>query len=261
MLYSIITSCAPFTGFRKRLQEVALHSFAQVRDCQVIVLGEDEGVEEICTKYGFTQVKGIQTGKDVGVPGADGIVMSDGFERAKQVVKGRVVCYVNADCVLMPWSYYKIGLLFLEGIRFAAWGRRLNWDKYRPKINDVDDATAFENVQRVYKTGKLKRNGFGIDLYMWSRAVFEDMMMPPFLIDGWSWDIWMGNIIFDLTDRCYRLDGIMEIVHPQHEIGRQTDPGQDLASSEYNYKVLDAVMPGIGKHIRKPPKMRDIYGS
>jgi hypothetical protein len=56
-LLTICTTCKPFQGKFQTFQRNALRSWARLRpECDVVVVGDEPGVEECCRELGFRQI-------------------------------------------------------------------------------------------------------------------------------------------------------------------------------------------------------------
>ena len=177
-MITLLTTFAPIRGDWGQIQKIAAYSFSTL-GCQVIVLGNDFGVDEICRKYGFLQIKDILVGKDIGVQSSNGIVLGDAFLKANRYIKEDVVIYINGDNIIMPNSpLVKILPQLMKEFNgdFGGWGRRHEAYDYRKYI-DLSEELAYEDTTLLYGTGKLRRILYGIDIYLWSRPVFEKIRL------------------------------------------------------------------------------------
>ena len=76
-MWTIATTCKPFEGLAARIQRNALSSWARISPRpEVLVLGDEPGVAEICQRLGFRQVTDIER-NEFGTPIVSGL-----FERA-----------------------------------------------------------------------------------------------------------------------------------------------------------------------------------
>ena len=85
-----------FKGHIDIIQRNALKSWTKLGSgCEVILFGDDEGVEEAAEEFGVTHVSDILKNEH-GTPLLDFV-----FEKAQQMAKQNKMCYVNADIILL----------------------------------------------------------------------------------------------------------------------------------------------------------------
>jgi len=239
---AIITSCAPFKNDRTPIQNTGLFSFKAFTK-KVIVLGDDEGVADICQQLNLIHVKeNLPTGKDVGIPACSGLLMGSAFEAAKKYVQEDIVLFINADNIIMPSKYDIRDLVGLYS-EFSGWNKRLNLTNWQPYIDD-NPLTSFFKLVDCYTNARhqLERNFPGIDVYLWSGELFHKMKCPEFLIDAWSWDAWLGTFCSTACKNTFELQEVLDTIHPQHVTGHQV--AEHKAGTDYNVNLLQKTMPG-----------------
>src|SRR5258708_5802556 len=87
----------PFVeGHVSLIQRNALDSWRQLGpDVEVLLMGDDDGVAEAAAEYGVKHVGAAAT-NEYGTP-----LLDWAFRSAAEHASGEVVCYVNADIVLL----------------------------------------------------------------------------------------------------------------------------------------------------------------
>jgi len=272
MKITILTSCAPFVEGRKVEQETALHSFAAVNDAEVIVLGDDAGVAEICSEYGFKHISDLPIGEYIGIENGGGILMGPAFEAALEVLTGEYVFFINADNILVPTEYSSQGDLgdFLDRIAhdtyhdFCAWNRRHEWPDYHEAYAEDDVTARYTAALDRYccATGEpLQQIKYGIDLYLWPVHLFEKLPKLPFAIDGWCYDVWLGYESYKLSKNVFYLKGLIDTVHPTHPDTSYHQEHTHIQSTQHNRKILEFHYPQATITELKTPPLYEVQSN
>ena len=177
-----------------------------MRPCpEIILFGSDEGTAEVAKSFGLSHVPGVAR-NEYGTP-----LVNDLFEQAQSRAKYNILCYVNADIILMGD--------FLEIVRqVAGWRPQflLSGQRWDIEIGEsLDFLPGWENRLRgrLGKQGKL-HPPTGIDYFIFPRGMWRDI--PPFALGRTVWDNWlvyharaMRVPVIDATDS-------LKVVHQAH---------------------------------------------
>lgn len=172
----------PFQGESEPIQRRAIQSWLRLRPTPSIFLaGDDPGVAEAAREFQIGHLSGIERNR-FGTP-----LVSDAFSRAHAVAgRGDVLCYVNADILLLS-DFPEAVRLSSKLRRFLMVGQR--WD-LRPELVPAIGDPDWERVlrKRVAEHGRLHEK-VGIDYFVFSQGVFG--AIPPFAVGRGSWDNWL----------------------------------------------------------------------
>jgi len=169
-------------------------------------MGGEAGVHDIATEVGAHCVDGIAR-DEFGTP-----LLSSVYERLQNLVRSSVVCFVNADIILLPNIILGIQQVHRQFSEFLIIARRRNIE--------VDDTIQFDigwedKLQiRALGSGELF-TPLGIDIFVFTANLFRQP--PPFAIGRSYWDNWLvsearrlGKPVVDATaDWC--------VIHQNHE--------------------------------------------
>jgi len=179
---TIITSVKPFVDPHIIvLQRNAFQSWKALGpDVDIVVVGVEKGLDEVCAEMNIKHVKSIQRSAS-GTP-----LVSSIFELGRNATDSPVLAYVNSDIILLPD--------FLKGAQEAARkykqfvivGQR--WDL---EVNDLLD---FSNGYADRLMAQLKAKGgrhhrTGSDYFIYTRDCYTDM--PELIVGRSYWDNWM----------------------------------------------------------------------
>jgi hypothetical protein len=208
----------PFRGHTAVIQENALRSWrAACPDCEILLLGDDEGVAEAASRHAAVHLPDLQK-TDSGIPRVD-----DVFRRSIERARYNIVCYVNADILLfgdLPEAVRR-----LRGHRpYFATGRRTNLDVTEPVEASGAWVTSLRQQAREYGT---LSGAEALDYFVFLRGTLDGI--PPFALGRTVWDNWLafhawrtGLDIIDLTPS-------VMVIHQNHDYTHAVADGQKQA--------------------------------
>ncbi|MEM3485716.1 MAG: hypothetical protein QXI12_08850, partial [Candidatus Methanomethyliaceae archaeon] len=204
-MLTLFTIPKPFCGRFAVIQRNAIRSWTLLKPaCEILLFGDDEGTAEMAAEFGLRHIPDVAC-SEYGTP-----LVSDLFEQAQQLATHDLLCYVNADIILM--SDLMAAVRRIPFRRFLMAGRR--WDV------DLTQPWSFENPdweirlrEYVYHYGRL-HDPAGIDYFVFPRGLWKTI--PPFAIGRTIWDNWLiygararGAAVVDATQATM-------VVHQNH---------------------------------------------
>lgn len=170
-----------FRGHFNIIQRNAIQSWLRLQPaCEVILFGNDEGVSEAAAELGARHIPEIAR-SEYGTP-----LLNDVFAQAERLTTYNLLCYVNADIILMND--------FLQSVRqvtackqwFLMVGQRWDLDIHTP----LDFGTDWQDKLRAYthQNGK-PQTPAGMDYFVFPRGLYGEI--PPFAIGRTYWDNWL----------------------------------------------------------------------
>jgi hypothetical protein len=191
-----------FDGHTDIIQQNALQSWAALPDTEILLFGNDNGVDRAAWKYNARHItNGIRTSK-YGTP-----CLKDVFEVAQKEAKGDHLCYVNADIILYKQIVGVISSVPLP--LFLATGQRLDIDVETPT-----DAHSMAFINRLVMEGKTQ-DFPGMDFFLFKKGMYPDFL--PFIVGRRGWDNWLmyhtrsrGIPVVDCSD-------YFMVVHQNHD--------------------------------------------
>ena len=179
-MITIFTIPKPFIGLDDIHQRNAIQSWLAIRpECEVILCGNDQGVAEAAEEYGVVHIPDIPV-NEFGTPYLDAA-----FERAQQIAKNDLMCYVNADIIFPPNLVESISSIPFQ--KFLGVGRRFNLD-----VDCLVDFQNRESSREFFNLAKEKASEFIIwasDYFFFRKNGFIEL--PPFAVGRPYWDNWM----------------------------------------------------------------------
>jgi len=227
------------------IQRNALASWHQLApEVEVLVMGDDPGVAEAAGEFGATHVGGVARNQ-FGTP-----LLDSAFREAAARGSGEVLCYVNADIVLLED--------FLAAVRrlprdpYLAIGRR--WDCDVGSSLDFSDGASLRDWAR--QNGELDK-GRGSDYFAFRADT--DFGLPPFAVGRPGWDNWMigralelGLPLIDMTDS-------VTAIHQNHDYGHvagSRSTSWEGPEADRNRQLA----PGIDRYVHNPYNATHLLG-
>lgn len=188
------------------IQRNALASWQQLApEVEVLVMGDDAGVAEAAAQFGATHV-GAVARNQFGTP-----LLDSAFREAAARGSGEVLCYVNADIVLLED--------FLAAVRrlprnpYLAIGRRWDCD-VDSSIDFADGGASLREWAR--RSGELDQ-GRGSDYFAFRANT--DFGLPGFAVGRPGWDNWMIGRALELGLPLIDMTGSVTAIHQNHGYG------------------------------------------
>jgi hypothetical protein len=204
-MLTLFTIPKPFRGHTAVIQRNAIQSWLQLRPaCEIILLGSDEGTAEAARAFGLNHLPDVSR-NEFGTPLINSI-----FELAQSAASNRLLCYINADIVLLGDFLAAV----LQPIHFPSflmagnrWDLDLNCELDFTRLDWETDLR-----QRVAEQAVL---GGGIDYFVFKKGLWGEI--PPFAIGRTAWDNWLiyraraqGAAVIDITQ-------VVTAIHQNHD--------------------------------------------
>src|SRR5260221_3742301 len=198
----------PFVGHINIIQRNAIHSWTRLKPRpEIILFGDELGTREVARDLG------VERSPDVQVNASGTPLVSDFFGRASVQAKTALLCYINADIILLNDFAATLGEIGRWRAKFLASGQRWDLDVREPLDFDADD---WEKalLERAKREG-FQRPPNWVDYFVFDREYAKNL--PPFAIGRTCWDnslIWQalrsGRPVLDLSTR-------VMVVHQNHD--------------------------------------------
>jgi hypothetical protein len=179
---TIFTIPKPFRGHLADVQRNAIESWRALRpDVQVILVGDEEGVEDAARAAGVEHAGGLAQ-NDRGTPRLD-----SAFECTSRLARWPLWCLINADIVLLddfPLAVERVSAAF-SNFLVVGESRDLEVDGGA----ELADAEVRARLRRrTLEAGRL-RGYAALDYFVFREGLFDPM--PPFLIGRACFDNWL----------------------------------------------------------------------
>jgi hypothetical protein len=168
-----------FEGHINIIQRNAIQSWTLLNPRpEILLFGNDAGTSEIAREFELHHIPKVAV-NEYGTP-----LMSDMFSQSASIAKNPLLCYINADIILMQSFVQAVAeLKNLE--RFLVVGKR--WDM------DIVDPIQFEAGWQEHLLNDVKARGelashYHMDYFLFPKTI--PLQMPPFAVGRPCWDNW-----------------------------------------------------------------------
>ncbi|BBL68638.1 hypothetical protein [Methanoculleus chikugoensis] len=207
-MLTIFTIPKPFKDHISVIQKNAIKSWTLLEpSCEIILFGDEEGVEEIAQELGVRHIQNIAK-NEYGTP-----LLSDVFTKAHREARNGILCYVNADIILLQDFIGAIRTIQTLPEAYLMVGQRWDVDIDVPWDFSVDNWQ--KNMHDYLKVHAKIHPPAGSDYFVFPGDTFESI--PPFAVGRAGWDNWM--IYNARTNRIPVIDAtaVTTVIHQNHD--------------------------------------------
>lgn len=223
-MLTIFTIPKPFQGHIGIIQRNAIQSWLKLRpECEIFLFGNEDGMAEAAAEFGVTHVPNIQK-NEYGTPLLDFV-----FESAQQMASHNLVCYVNADIILLNDLLSSIQQIQIN--KFLMVGQR--WDLNLDKVWNFEDNKWEEHLRNYIDTHGVLHPPVGSDYFVFPKGALGTL--PPFAVGRPGWDNWMIYRARKLGIPVIDASPMVTAIHQNHDYGHVPDgTGRAYEGSEAN---------------------------
>jgi hypothetical protein len=263
-MLTIFTIAKPFTGHIGMIQNNALRSWLALKPKpEIILFGDDAGSAEAAGSYGIRHIPKVER-NEYGTPLVDFL-----FKKAQEEAGNPVICYINADIILLNDFVPSISLVNFPS--YVIIGRRWDLDVKEPvDFNSPDWDSGIRG--RLKEEGKL-HGPSGLDYFVFTRGVYKDV--PPFAIGRTSWDNWL--VYETRAQKIPLIDATkaITIIHQNHDYSHAAADSKKgiwkgpesrrnveiMGDREHGFSIVNATHYLTSGGIKRPYDLRHIYYS
>ncbi|MGH9775216.1 MAG: hypothetical protein ACRD50_09750 [Candidatus Acidiferrales bacterium] len=214
-MLTIFSTPKPFCGHINVIQRNAIVSWKHLHPgCEVILFGPEEGARETALELGIRHEPKVQC-NEYGTK-----YLASFFDRAQQIARHDVLCYVNCDIILTS-DFRRAVEKFLNWPRpFLMAGQRWDLDVREPL--EFTHADWEEQIRSHALDANNQRPPQWIDYFVFSRGLFLNRI-PRFVIGRPSWDNWLiwyarhsGAAVIDASS-------VVTPIHQNHDYSYHPD--------------------------------------
>jgi hypothetical protein len=227
-LLTLFTAPKPFTDPHiDTIQRNALRSWLQLPDVEVQVVGEEPGLAEAADELGLEHLPAVARNQ-WGTP-----LVSSIFDLARRHSESPLLCYANADILLLPDLVEAARRVREQAQAFLVIGRRWDLDVRSPL--DFGDGWQKRLRERTRSQGRMHPPA-GSDYFIFPHSLYREI--PAFAIGRAGWDNWMiyharkqGWAVVDATPD-------VMVVHQNHDYAHLGGvPHYDHEESQVNIRL------------------------
>jgi len=207
-MLTIFTIPKPFHNHFAVIQENAIRSWTTLGPgVRVILMGDDEGTADLASRLHIDHEPNIKRNQ-FGTP-----LLDDLFHHAESVSDDQLLCYVNADIILMSGFHQAVKHVMRHKRRFLMVGQRTDFNQ-TTAIDFTLPSWKADLCSRVNEIGSLHRPT-GIDYFVYRRGMWGTI--PPFAIGRFSWDNWLIYRALELKIPVVDATNRVLAIHQNHD--------------------------------------------
>ncbi len=170
-----------FRGHVGTIQRNAIESWRRLGVAsQILLFGDEVGTADVAAEYGCRHVPVVRRNAR-GTP-----LVDDVFRIAERLAPRPLLCYVNADTMLLPDFGDAVKSLGVVREPLLVIGRR--WDLTVEERLDFARGWDAELRRRLTRVGQL-HDPAAVDYFVFSRGLWPEV--PPFALGRTAWDNWL----------------------------------------------------------------------
>lgn len=226
-----------FQGHTGIIQRNAIKSWTLMRpQPEIILFGDDEGTAEVAKSFGVRHVPQVVR-NEYGTP-----LLNDLFEQAQQAAAHDVLCYANADVILMGDFFQAVDQIVRWKTCFLLVGQR--WDIHVRESLDFFAGWENDLKARLGSQGVLHPST-GMDYFVFPRGMWGDI--PPFAIGRTAWDNWLVYRARARRVAVVDATAALTVVHQAHDYSHVPAKAGDVLEGPEAKRNLN--LAGGWKHI------------
>jgi hypothetical protein len=240
---TIFTIPKAFQGHIKTIQRNAIQSWLRIEPRpEILLLGNDAGTAETALEFGLDHLPEIAT-NGYGTP-----LLSDIFRQAELKARGRILCYVNSDIIVMNDFAKAVERIKTKMEKFLIITERVNLD--------IREPLGFEQGWETSLKKMLCDNGVfagptAIDIFAFTKGTYPTV--PNFGIGRLWFDQWLIKSALEQRVPVVDVSRVGPVLHQNHDYnhvsggadwiwkGKEAETNLALyGSSPHRYTILNA---------------------
>jgi hypothetical protein len=203
---TLFTVPKPFDEEIGIIQRNAIQSWLRLHaDCQIILCGDEKGTREACLEFKIEQIPSVAR-NEYGTP-----LLNSVFKEVERNAHKRLLCYVNADIILMADFLSAVRSIPLQ--RFLMVGQR--WDTCITKLLDFGGPDWEDRVKKKFLAAASLHPPTGSDYFVFPRGLIGQL--PPFAVGRPSWDNWLLYQGLSLRIPVIDATQVTTVIHQNHD--------------------------------------------
>jgi hypothetical protein len=207
-MLTIFSIPRPFLGHFETIQHNAIRSWTLLQSRpEIILFGEDEGTAQMANELSVLHMPEVAR-NEYGTP-----LLNDLFEKAQRLATHDLLCYVNADIILMSDFMPAVQQVASRRRRFLIIGQR--WDVETDELWDFGESDWAPRLKTYVKEHGKIHPPSGIDYFVFPRGMWGEL--PLFAIGRTAWDCWLIYRARSLGVPVIDATGCITAVHQNHD--------------------------------------------
>lgn len=232
-MITFFTTPKPFLGHIGIIQRNALQSWKRIHpQCEVLLFGDEEGAAEAAQRFGIRHVPDVRRNEH----GTK--FLSPMFDRAQELARHPILCYVNCDIILLSDFRLAAERVISFGGDFLMVGQR--WDTNVASPIDFSDPGWEPYMRCEAVKANRQRPPQWIDYFLFSNRLYYKRI-PQFVIGRPGWDNWLVWHARHTGARVIDATAVTRVVHQNHDYSYHPDGEAGVwqgDEAQQNYALL-----------------------
>ena len=209
-MLTIFSVPKPFKGHIGTIQRNAIHSWTLLAPRpEIILFGDDEGAAEAARNFDVAHVPEVSR-NEFGTP-----LLNDLFDKAERKASNSILCYVNADIVLLDDFMTAVERVSAWREKFLMVGQRWDLDIQAPI--DFSAMHWQDKIRHLALKNDCQKPPEWIDYFVFTKGV--ESQVPPFAIGRRHWDNWLIWHAYSKGVPAVDASGMVVAIHQNHDYG------------------------------------------
>ncbi len=213
IMLSIFSCPKPFRDSSNIIQRNAIKSWTLLQPRpEIILVGKENGTVEVCKEFGIRHIPEIQQ-NEYRTP-----LISSIFSEAEKATIYSLMCYINADIMLMNNFIEAVQEVAQQMQEFLIVGHR--WDLEIKEPIDFSGEWKEGLEADISMRGKFHAHT-GIDYFVFPKGLIKDI--PPFLVGRPGWDSWLIYHARSRNIPVVDITSVATVVHQNHDYSHHSE--------------------------------------
>jgi len=226
----------PFRGHIDVIQRNAIQSWMRVcTGVELILFGGDEGAAEVAREYGIIHEPKVERNA-CGTPYLNAL-----FDRAEEMARHPVLCYVNCDIILMDDFRAALATVAARSPQFLMAGRR--WDMNITSPIPFEQPDWRQKLRAVTQLEGVHRPSQWIDYFAFSRGLYY-RKIPRLVIGRPGFDNWLVWYARRAGASVVNASRAVVAVHQNHDYSHHPQGEKGVwhgEEAQQNYALLEGL--------------------
>ncbi len=228
-MLTLFTCPKPFHGHSKVAQRNAIQTWLRLDPKpEILMIEDEEATAPVAQEFKVRHIPSVKR-NEFGTP-----LVSSIFEEAEKAATHEVLCYLNADILLLSDFMQAVKAVYRVMPLSLMVGRRWNLDVSGP----IEFEEGWEQVLkgRVAQRGKLVPHFF-IDYFVFPKGILGEIL--PFAIGRPAWDNWMIHRAKSLNLPVVDLTKSVTVVHQEHDYSHHPEGWKGAMKGEESKRNIE----------------------
>lgn len=233
-MLTIFSMPKAFRGHIRTIQRNAIQSWTLLSPKpEIILFGSDEGTKEVAEEFGLRHVPEVAANEH-GTP-----LLNDLFRQAERGSRTRLMCYVNADILLLSDFAEAIEQVSKNLSRFLLISQRINLDVTEPIVFDAEWEASLKT--RRGSSG-VPGDHTAIDVFVFVKGLYPNV--PDFGLGRLWFDQWLIKAAVQNGIPVVDASKAAPVIHQNHDYNHVPGGADQIwrgEEAEHNFRLYGGV--------------------